>query len=80
MTYTMQSGDTFDSIAEKYNIPVEELLRVNPGVNPYDLYVGQQIEIPSRYRYPLVRERRSHEFLPSQPMPPQSMPPHNVVQ
>ncbi len=70
MTYTVQSGDTFDLIAEKYNIPLEELIRVNPGVNPYDLYIGQQIEIPSRFRYPPARERRPHEFVPPRQMPP----------
>ncbi len=78
MTYTVQSGDTFDLIAEKYNIPLEELIRVNPGVNPYDLYIGQQIEIPSRFRYPPARERRPHEFVPPRQMPPQPMPPRQM--
>ncbi len=46
--YTIQAGDTFFSIAQRYNVTVEALLRANPTVNPNALYIGQVICIPSR--------------------------------
>src|SRR5699024_2628416 len=45
-SYTIKSGDTLYNIAKKYNTTVEEILKVNPGINPYNLQVGQKICIP----------------------------------
>lgn len=44
--YTIQPGDTFYSIAKKYNITVQHLQDQNPGVNSTKLQIGQQIVIP----------------------------------
>ncbi|WP_129710511.1 N-acetylmuramoyl-L-alanine amidase family protein [Priestia megaterium] len=44
--YTIQSGDTFYSIAKKYNITVQQLQDANPGVDPTKLQIGQQIVLP----------------------------------
>src|SRR5690554_1627877 len=44
--YTVQRGDTFFSIARRYNITVAELTAANPGVNPDALRVGQVICVP----------------------------------
>ena len=44
--YTIQSGDTFYSIAKKYNITVQQLQDANPGVDPAKLQIGQQIVLP----------------------------------
>lgn len=46
MTYTIRPGDTFHSIAMMHSMSTEELMRANPGVNPYNLRIGQQIVIP----------------------------------
>lgn len=44
--YSIQPGDTVYKIAAQFNVPMEQLLSVNPGLYPYNLLVGQQINIP----------------------------------
>ncbi len=44
--YTIASGDTFFSLARRFNTGVDALITANPGVNPESLFVGQQICIP----------------------------------
>ena len=41
--YVVQSGDTLGSIAQKYNTTVDELMTLNPGVDPTALHIGQRI-------------------------------------
>ena len=43
--YTVASGDTLGGIADKYGTTVDELLRLNPGVDPTGLRVGQKIRV-----------------------------------
>lgn len=43
--YEVQSGDTLGSIAAKYGTTVEELLSLNPGIDPAALRVGQRIRV-----------------------------------
>jgi LysM repeat protein len=43
--YVIQSGDTLGSIALKYDTTVEELVRLNPDVDPTALHVGQRIRV-----------------------------------
>jgi hypothetical protein len=43
--YTVQSGDTFGSIAAKEGISVEELQAMNPGVSSNTLRVGQRLRV-----------------------------------
>lgn len=45
-TYTVQSGDTFYSIARRFNTTVALLRRLNPNVNPEGLLIGQKICVP----------------------------------
>src|SRR5699024_11713082 len=63
---TRRSSDL--NIAKKYNTTVEEILKVNPGINPYNLQVGQKICIPDEEpavdcdgMYYVVRPGRSEE-------------------
>jgi len=44
--YTIQAGDTFYKIAQRFQISLSSLLAANPGVNPNQLRIGQQIRIP----------------------------------
>ena len=46
-SYTIRSGDTFFSLAQRFNTTVEAIQRANPNVNPNNLQVGQVICIPS---------------------------------
>jgi LysM repeat protein len=43
--YTIQSGDTLGSVALKENTTVDALVRLNPGVDPQALHVGQRIRV-----------------------------------
>jgi LysM repeat protein len=43
--YTIKSGDTLDSVAVAEHTTVAELLRLNPGVDPTGLHVGQRIRV-----------------------------------
>jgi LysM repeat protein len=43
--YVIQSGDTLGSIAEKYSTTVDELMTLNPGVDPTALRPGDRIRV-----------------------------------
>ena len=43
--YTIQSGDTLGEVAVRLHTTVEELLRLNPGVDPKTLHSGQRIRV-----------------------------------
>jgi LysM repeat protein len=43
--YRIRVGDTLQAIAERYETTVDELLRLNPGVDPLALTPGQRIRI-----------------------------------
>ena len=47
-THTVQRGDTFYSIARRYNISQSALEAANPGVNANRLGIGQQLVVPTR--------------------------------
>ena len=43
--YVIESGDTLGSIAEKHSTTVEELVRLNPGIDPTALRVGDRVRV-----------------------------------
>jgi LysM repeat protein len=43
--YEVQSGDTLGAIAAKYDTTVEQLLTLNPGVDPAALHPGDRIRV-----------------------------------
>jgi LysM repeat protein len=45
--YTIQKGDTYSTIAPKFNISVKALQTANPNVNPAKLQIGKKINIPA---------------------------------
>lgn len=45
--YTIRAGDTFFALASRFGVTVQALTSANPGVNPNNLRVGQQICIPA---------------------------------
>jgi LysM repeat protein len=42
---TVRSGDTLGAIARRYDTTVEELKRLNPGIDPVSLRVGGRIRV-----------------------------------
>lgn len=46
-TYIIKPGDTFNLVAQKYNISLDAILAANPNVIPTSLQVGQVINIPT---------------------------------
>ncbi|MGH3452590.1 MAG: LysM peptidoglycan-binding domain-containing protein [Haloechinothrix sp.] len=50
-TYTVKSGDTLSTIAERFygNAALDDFIAAaNPGVDPYALHVGQELVIPPK--------------------------------
>lgn len=43
--YTIQSGDLFNRIAQKYGLTTAQLKKLNPGVNPDRIRAGQKIRV-----------------------------------
>lgn len=43
------AGDTLYLIALRLGTTVSELLRINPGINPYQLRIGQLLCLPERF-------------------------------
>ena len=46
MPYIIRAGDTFYTIARRFNVSLDALLAANPNVNPDNLQIGQVICIP----------------------------------
>lgn len=45
-TYIIRPGDTLYNIAGRYYTTLSAILTANPGINPYNLRIGQQIIVP----------------------------------
>jgi peptidoglycan endopeptidase LytF len=45
--YIIQTGDTFHTLAERYNTTVKAIAAANPGINPNNLQIGQAICMPA---------------------------------
>jgi LysM repeat protein len=43
--YAVKSGDTLGSIAQKYATAVDELMTLNPGIDPTALLIGQKLRV-----------------------------------
>jgi LysM repeat protein len=43
--YTVKPGDTPSSIAEETGVPLEDILRLNPDLDPQTLSPGQRIKL-----------------------------------
>lgn len=44
--HTAKEGDTFFLLAQRYEVPVNELMKVNPDIAPSNIYAGLQIKVP----------------------------------
>jgi LysM repeat protein len=45
--YSVRSGDTLGTIAERFGTTVDQLLALNPGIDPHALRVGQTVRVSS---------------------------------
>ncbi len=45
-TYVVKPGDTLGAIALALGVTVDDIVRVNPGIDPAVLKVGQQLKVP----------------------------------
>lgn len=43
--HVVQQGDTFYKLAQSYRTTVPDIIRRNPGINPYNLQVGTRLNI-----------------------------------
>ena len=43
--YSVRSGDTLAAIADRLGTTVDELLTLNPGIDPHALRVGQSLRV-----------------------------------
>ena len=43
--YTIQVGDTLDIVAARYGKTADDLLALNPGIDPHALRIGQKIRV-----------------------------------
>lgn len=44
-TYTVETGDTLTAIAQKTGVPVNEIIALNPEVDPQILIAGQTLKL-----------------------------------
>ena len=44
-THVVKQGDTFYKLAQRYKTTVPDIIRRNPGINPYNLQVGTRLNI-----------------------------------
>ena len=47
--HTIRPGDTLYNLAMQYGTTIQNIMNTNPGLNPYNLRVGQQIYIYPNY-------------------------------
>ncbi|PFV46534.1 hypothetical protein COL14_24905 [Bacillus thuringiensis] len=45
--HKVQQGETFSKLAEIYHVDVNEIINANPGIDPRNLQVGQEVNIPN---------------------------------
>jgi LysM repeat protein len=46
VTYKIQPGDSLSSIAQKFGVTVDDIVKANNIENPNEIYAGQEIIIP----------------------------------
>lgn len=74
MTHTIKPGDTLYLLAEQYRTTVPSIVLMNPGINPYNLKVGEKLKICMGEDE--MSPQTPPQMLPQTPpqMPPQTSP------
>lgn len=63
--YKVKSGDTLYALSSRYRVPVESILKNNPGIKPSSLKIGAELIIPAprnAARHTGKKETSSREF------------------
>ncbi len=45
-THTVEAGDTLYLIAKKHGVKLDDIMRANPSIDPYNLMIGTELYIP----------------------------------
>jgi spore germination protein YaaH len=56
--YTIQPGDSYWELADRFNVTIEAIMATNPYINPDNLLVGQVICMPEVSSPPVQTEQR----------------------
>jgi L,D-transpeptidase ErfK/SrfK len=84
---TVQGEDTFSDIARRFNLGYEEMVRANPGVDPWVPGVGREIVLPTQFVLPdapheglviNLAQLRVYYFPPAQEGEPQTVITHPI--
>lgn len=57
--YTIEEGETLPSIATKFNVTQDVIVRANPDLNPNVIFAGDQIRIPGASTINTIDEDRA---------------------
>lgn len=66
INYVIQPGDTLYKISQMYGVSVQDIIDANPNINPYNLYVGQIIQVPARPFEFMQQFQKSFEHMQAQ--------------
>ncbi|MBN2875116.1 MAG: transglycosylase SLT domain-containing protein [Spirochaetales bacterium] len=62
--HSVRSGDTVSALSAHYEVPVAMIARMNPGLNPDVIRIGQRIAVPAfKEKKPYIAERPSGDEL-----------------
>lgn len=64
--YTIQPGDSIYRIANTFYTSVHDILSMNPGLVPMNLYIGTEITVCPGSKF---LEQYGHFFTPARPLP-----------
>jgi len=48
ITYTVRRGDSLWSISRQFGVTIQDIVSVNPGINPNAIQYGQKIKVPDK--------------------------------
>lgn len=46
LTHTVAAGDTLYLIAKKHGVKLDDVMRANPEIDPYNLMIGSELIVP----------------------------------
>jgi LysM repeat protein len=51
-SWEIQKGETLECLARRFDVELKDLEGANPGISPYNLKIGQMIDIPQNSKWP----------------------------